>query len=243
MASPARFPNGVTNVGPSDPFAQFLSVSPLKMQMYFNDFHTYNATDWLVTLVDTDTDSGDTRTIDATEGGVLNILNNDAAADSTNLALGGAGAEPFLMTAGKKAWIGARFSSGDVSETFMAIGLAPISDVDLAGGLPADHIIIKVDTNDGNVDVSISKDSVATTATAVGTVTDYSEGTNDLTEVVLYYDGRNEVQVFVDGVKVTTMSAATWPDDEEMTLQMEVHNSEAVADNMVVDWVLVAKQR
>lgn len=238
-----NYPNGVTNVSQTSALGSFPMMDPTKVQMYFNDFHTYTATDWLVTFVDTDVDGLDAITVDATAGGVLNILNNDNAADSTNIALGGAGAEPFLLTAGKQAWIGAKFSSTDVDKNFLAVGLAPISDVDLQGGLPNDHVMILVDTADANIDISVSKDGTATTETAVGTVSDYSEGTNDLTAVMLYYNGRNAIDVFVDGVKKATLVDDNWPDDEEMTLQMEVHNSDGAADAMAVDWVMVAVER
>lgn len=243
MAAPTRFPNGVTNVNKKDPFGQLPFLDPTKVQTYFNDFHAYSADDWLETTVDTDVDGSDARTIDATAGGVLNILNNDNAADSTNLALGGTGAEPFLLPTGKRAWLGAKFSSTDVDKNFLAIGLVPVSNVDLQGGLGNDHVAIKVDSANAEIDVSVSKDGTATTETNVGTLSDYSEGTNNLTEVVLFYNGSDEIEVWVDGTKKASLVTDNWPDDEEMTLQMEIHNSDAAADAMAVDWVLAAVER
>lgn len=243
MAAPTRFPSGVTTVRKNDRFGQMPIPDPTKLQVYFNDFHAYSADDWLETVVDTNTDNGDARTIDATAGGVLNILNNDNASDSTNIALGGTGAEPFLLATGKRAWLGAKFSSTDVDKNFLAVALVPVSNVDLQGGLGNDHVAIKVDGTDANIDVSVSKDGTATTSAAVGTVSDYSEGTNDLTEVVLYYNGADEIEVWVDNAKVDTLVTDNWPDDEEMTLQMEIHNTDAAADAMAVDWVLAAVER
>lgn len=244
MSSPARFPNGVTNVGPTSAFGSLPFPSPVAYQTYFNDFHTYQADDWLVTVVDTDTGGGATRTIDATAGGVLNILNEDNALDSTQLALGGTGAEPFRLSTTKKFWLGAKFSSGDVSEVAMFIGLAS-TDTDLTGGLPQDVVLFRVDTDDANIDFVIGKGATPSTTAAIGTVSDYAEGTNNLTEVLAYYDGKGKVTLFVDGVKTNEIDVAStdYIPDTDLTLIMEVHNSEAVADNMAVDWVFVCVER
>lgn len=244
MSAPTRYPSGVTNAGPNDPLGNIGFLDPTKWQVYFNDFHTYQADDWLETVVDGGADSGDTRTIEPTAGGVLKILNNDAAADSTNLRLGGANTvEQFLLPTGKKAVLGAKFSSSDVDKNYLAVALVEGTDVDLQGGLPNDHVAIEVDTADANIDISVSKDGSATTATAVGTVADYAAGTNNLTEVILYYNGKDEIQVWVDGVKQSTLATTNWPDDEELALELEIHNSDAAADFMAVDWVLVASER
>lgn len=242
--TPTRFGNGVTNEAQTSPFYKLGFPNPFKWHVYANDFNAYSADDWLETVVDTDVDSGDARTIDATAGGVLNILNNDNAADSTNLRLGGDdGAEQFVITSGKQAYIAAKFSSTDVDKNYLAVGLVAGTDVDLQGGLPNNHIVIEVDTADANIDVSIDSGGTTTTESAVGTVSDYSEGTNDLTEVVLYYNGDDEVQVFVDGSKAATISADNVPTDTEMALEMEIHNSDAAADAMAVDYVMVAIER
>lgn len=245
MPNPQRYPSGVTSDknGPLSDVG-FGVFNPLKWQVYFNDFNTYAPDEWVETVVDTDTDAGNARTIDATAGGVLNILLDDNAADSTNLRLGSdAGAEQFLLPAGKKAVFGAKFSSTDVDKNYLAVALVSGTDVDFQGGLPNDHIAIKVDAADANIDISVSKDGTATTSTAVGTVSDYSAGTNDLTEVVLYYNGRDAVEVYVDQVKVATLASTNWPDNEEMGLGVEIHNSDAAADAMAVDWLLVAVER
>lgn len=244
MGTPTRFPNGITNVSPASAFASLPFPSPVAYQTYFNDFHTYQADDWLVTVVDTDADGLAARTIDATPGGVLNILNNNNAADSTQIALGGTGAEPFKVTIGKKFWVGAKFSSTDVDKNFLAIGLAS-TDTDLQGGLPQDVILFRVDTADADIDFVISKGASASTTTAIGSLSDYAEGTNNLTEVLAYYDGKGSVFLYVDGARVATVDVATtdYIPDTDMTLVIEAHNSDGAADAMAVDWVLVAIER
>lgn len=245
MSTPVRYTSGATSEK-NAPFADvgFGLFNPRKWHIYFNDFNAYSADDWLETVVDTDNDTNNSRTIDATAGGVLKILNDDNAADSTNLRLGGANTvEQFLLPTGKKAVLGAKFSSSDVDKNYLAVALVEGTDVDLQGGLPNDHVAIEVDSTDANIDISVSKDGSATTQAAVGTVSDYTAGTNDLTEVVLYYNGSDEIQVFVDGTKVNTLATTNWPDDEELALEMEIHNSDGAADFMAVDWVLVASER
>lgn len=238
----SRLPNGLSLDGPAARFANLGVPIPINWQVYFNDFHAYSADDWLETVVDTDTDAANARTIDATAGGVLNILLDNNAADSTNLQLGGTGAEPFVLAPGKQWYFGAKFSSTDVDKNFLAISLCT-TDTDLQGGLPNDNVTIRVDGTDANIDVVLEKDNTATTEAAVGTVSDYAEGTNDLTEVVLYGNGKGSVEVWVDGVKVTTLADTNVPDDEQLALHIEIHNTDAAADAMAVDWVLVAVER
>lgn len=242
-STPTRFPSGVTTVSASDRLRHLGFPDPTKWQTYFNDFNAFNSGEWLATVVDTDTGGGAARTIDATGGGVLNILNEDNAADSTNLALGAAGAEPFKFVSGKKAVLLAKFSSTDVDKNFLAVMLAPISDVDLQGGLPADHFGFRVDTTDANIDFTTAVNSSATTSLAIGTVSDYAEGTNNLTEVCAVWDGSTYVELYVDNVYVGRVDASSNVPDTEVTLQLEIHNSDAAADAMAVDYVLVAFER
>lgn len=238
-----RIPAGITNVAADDRLKMLPFPDPTKWQTYFNDFHVYNATDWLVTVVDTDTDGAAARTIDATAGGVLNILNNNNTADSTNLALGGTGAEPFVLTLGKRAYFMAKFSSTDVDKNFMFVGLAPISDVELQGGLPSDHFGFRVDTADANIDFTAAINSSPTTSLAIGTVADYVEGTNNLTEVCAYLDEKGTVHLYVDNVLVGSVDVSANIPNQELTLQFEMHNSDGAADAMAVDYVLVAVER
>lgn len=242
-SQPTRYPNGVTNVPAADRLKSMPFLDPTKWVTYFNDFTTYQADDWLVTRVDTDTDNADTRTIDATHGGVLNILNNNNASDSTNLALGGAGAEPFLLQLGKRAILMAKFSSADVDKNFLWVGLAPISDVELQGGLPSDHFGFRVDTTDANIDFTAAINSSPTTSLAIGTVADYVEGTNNLTEVCAYLDEKGIVHLYVDNVLKASADISSNIPNQEMTLQFEIHNSDAAADFMAVDYALVSIER
>jgi hypothetical protein len=244
MSTPTRYTSGVSTAAKGTPFGDLPFPSPVAFQTYFNDFHTFTSTDWLATVVDTDTDGAAAYTIDATAGGVLNILNNNNASDSIQLALGGTGAEPFKLTVGKRFWVGAKFSSTDVDKNYLAIGLVS-TDTDLQGGLPQDVCLFRVDSTDANIDFVIGKGASASTTTAIGTVADYAEGTNNLTEVMAYYDGKGTVRLYVDGVLTNEVDVATtdYIPDTELTLAMEIHNSDAAADAMAVDYVFVCVER
>jgi len=76
-------------------------------------------------------------------------------------------------------------------------------------------------------------------------VADYAEGTNNLTEVMAYYDGKGTVRLYVDGVLTNEVDVATtdYIPDTELTLAMEIHNSDAAADAMAVDYVFVCVER
>lgn len=241
--TPSRLQNGVTNVAANSPFSMLGFLAPMLWISYFNDFLTFVPDEWLATVVDTDGDTGNTLTIDATPGGVLNILNNDNALDSVNLQLGGDGAAQFQIPTGKQCYVAAKIGAVDPTAGFIAFGLAGAGDVDLEGGLPDDHVIVKVDDGDALIDVSVSKNGTATEEANVGTLAAYTEGTNNLTEIALYYNGKDAVEVFVDGASKAKMSTANWPDDVVLAFTMELHNSDAAADSLAVDWVFVAVER
>ena len=242
-STPSRFPNGITNVAAADRLKNLPFLDPFKWQVWSDDFNTFRPDEWDIDVVDTDADSGDTRTIEPTKGGVLKLLNNDNAADSTNIALGTAASEPFLLESGKRAILLAKFSSSDVDKNFLAIGLAPISDRDLQGGLPADHFLFRVDTADANIDFSCAINGTPSTSLAIGTVSDYAAGTNNLTEVCAYYDGANTVYLYVDNAQAAKVDITSNLPNTEMTFMAEIHNSDAAADFMAIDYAMVAIER
>ena len=111
-----RFPGGVTNVGQDAIFADLLQTDPTEYHLYFEDFDTYTAGDWVVT----ETDASATQALTAGDGGLLLLTNT--AADNDLIALQKTPAS-FTFTAGKASFFSCRFKVSDATQSDVAIGM------------------------------------------------------------------------------------------------------------------------
>lgn len=236
MATPTRFPRGVTNVGKSDPLGQFGMLDPTKWIVYFNDFHTYAAGDWTVTEV-----GAGSRALTDVNGGALLITN--AAADNDRNELQKVG-EGFLLAAGKKAFFKTRLKISDATQSDLLVGLA-VTDTTLQGSVDGDGvtdgIFFSKDDGDTNLDIQVQKNTTTgqIRATAIHTVV-----ADTFVELAWYFDGVSECRYYVDGVHKGTLDASsTYLPDTELTVSLAIMNGEAVAKTCTWDYVLACLER
>lgn len=237
MSTPVRFPGGVTNVTPISPLKQYGNPSPMTWHTYFNDFDTYVAADWTVTVV------GTTPTAALTDinGGALLLTN--AATDNSEIELQKKG-ESFLLTAGKKTIFKARFKVSDATQSDFVIGLA-ITDTTLLGAIDGagvtDGIFFSKDDGDALLDVQCQLNATTgqTRAAGVYTVVD-----DTFMTVSMYYDGVDRLEYFVDDVLYGALDAsATYLPDTELTVSVAFMNGEAVSKLMTIDYIFAAQER
>jgi len=230
MASPTRFPGGMTTTASDTTLGQFLAPDPSKLHTYWEDFDYYNAANWTVT----ETQAGATQALTDADGGVL-LLTNTAADNDLN-ALQKVG-ESFLMTAGKRAWFKARFKVSDATQSDVVIGLqiTDTTPLDVTDGI----YFLK---DDGSTTITaICRKNASTGSTSLSAGTLVSD-----TYITLgwYYDGKSSVAVFVDDVQVGTLDgSSTYLPDTELTVSFGIQNGEAVAKTMSVDFILAAQER
>lgn len=233
MGTPVRYPNGVTNAGPNDPLRNFVDTDPTKAYRYWNDFHTYTAGDWTVT----ETQAGATQAINAgAAGGVLLLTNDTGNTDVNQLQLA---SETFKYVAGKQFWMKARFALTATLANFGAvIGLA-ITDTTAAAAV-SDGIYWRKASGASTLEFVVEKDS---TETASGTLATMVSGT--FVTVAAYYNGKDEIECWVDGVKTATITTLTnLPDDEELAVTIASVNATTGAANVLaVDYLLLAVER
>lgn len=229
--SPTRFPPGVTNAAPNSNLAFFGMPDPSSWHVYFNDFNTYLASEWVVT----ETQAGATQALTAGDGGLL-LLTNSAADDDLNALQSNVGS--FLMEAGKPAVFKARFKVNDATQCDFVVGLQIIDATPLA---VSDGIWFQKDDGDALLDVYMGKSAGAgtTSALAIATVAD-----DTFLTVGWYYDGKQTLTYFVNDVAIGTLVASsTYLPDANLALSFAQANGEAVAKTMTLDYILAAKKR
>lgn len=238
MPSPVRFPNGVTNVARTNPLGELPTVDPTKVIQYFNDFHNYTAGDWVVT----ETAAGATQAVSTgAQGGVL-LLTGDGAGGATDVNQLQLTNETFRLTSGKQTWIKCRVSAtaATMDNFGILIGLA-ILDTSAVAGVTDGFYFRKaagaailesvLELNSAESSVTIAAAPGLTTATFI--------------ELAMYYNGKDAVEVYLNGAKVGTHTTLTnICTDEELTVTLASVNATAAAANVLsVDYIYVAQER
>jgi len=235
MSSPQRFSNGVVNRASSDPMGQLLQLDPTLTYSFFDDFHRYAATDWKITTVETGTA---TEVVGDEAGGVLALTNGTADDDSDVLQLSADGGttamETFAIVSGKKAWMKTRCKISDKTQSEFMIGLAKAdtTPLDVSDGL----FFIKSD-GVATLDFKTVKDSVASTSSSLATLVD-----DTYVELAVYYNGKDTVEIWVDGLKEAELTSSTLP-TTELCVTMAVKNGEAVAKVLSIDYLFLCVER
>jgi hypothetical protein len=226
MSSPTRFPYGLTTTTKASNLGQFILPDVTKAHPYFNDFDVYAAGDW--TITQTSTSAAALANID---GGALTISNGTADDSISVYQLAN---ESFKFQAGKKLWFKARFQVSDATDSDVLIGLAITDTTPLDA---TDGVFFLKSDNSAVCSLKVVKNSTATTTTAATLVS--------ATMVTLgyYYNGVDEIQIFVNDVQVGTSAVTNLPDDEELAVIFAVQNGAAASKTMTVDYILAAKER
>lgn len=231
---PTRFKNGLSNVSQESFWGSFGAMSPTKYHQYFNDFDTYAAGDWSITTVEAGGGSASEAVTDK-DGGALLITNDAADNDRDVFFLAG---ESFKFESGKKLWFEAKFQVSDATQSDAFIGLCIKTATDPVGTAPTDGVFFRKDDGDTNLDFVVTKDSTATTSTAIDTVADATDIT-----VGFYYNGVDNIAVWTDGGLVDNVAVTNLPDDEILSVFFAIQNGEAAAKTMTIDYIHVAKER
>lgn len=229
MAAPTRFPRGVTNVSPTSDAYMLAFPDPTKWHVYFNDFDE-DVVGWTETATSVGTGTSAAAVADA-DGGILRITT--AANDDDGLFLESQG-ESFLIEAGKKAFIKARFSVGDAVQSDLIVGLHSTDTTPLDATLRFAFI-----SEDGSANLFFNVDDNTTDADS-STLVVLEDDT--FVTVAAYYDGKGNVELFVNDVKTTTMTDVDVP-GAEMAIGFGYLNGAAGAETTDFDYILVAKER
>lgn len=230
MASPTRFTHGVGTRRKPDPLYNFPHPDMTDLHRFFDDFDTYTSGQWTATVTGTGTTA-----LTAGDGGLLASATSGASGDANYLQKT---TEGFSFEVGKPAWFKTRFKVSALT-TVVVIGLQ-VTDTtpeDVTDGI---YFLSTVTT--GAVTVYCRKD--ATTGSSTGT--GITLVANTFTELAWYWDGKNEVQYFQDGVQkgtITGVTASTYLPDTTTTVSFGVRTTSAAVQTLTIDYILAAKSR
>lgn len=193
---------------------------------------------WLLTVVDTDTDSGETWNLaDEGPGGQWAIVTNDADNDSMAAQVNG---EMFTCAAGKHMWFECRFKVDDADTCDWFIGLAEA----VAGeNIDAPDDCIGFINADGTANQTI--DFVGDKATAQ----DLNASTVDIADntfvtVGFYVNGVTSVAGYINGTLVAALALATANIPvQAMSPIVSIRNASAAASTMTIDYIKVIQLR
>lgn len=231
MATPSRFPKGVGTVASENSLGMFGMPDPTKYHVFFDDFNSPPlATEYTLSATSVGVGTSAFSAADA-DGGVARITTAANEDDGIFAELIGEG---FLIETGKKAWIKARFQVGDAIESDMIIGLHSTSATPQAATMR-----FLFETVDGAAAMYFNVDDNTTDADSDTVVT-----LEDDTYVTVgaYYDGKGNIDLYANDVKVTSMSDVGVP-GAEMAVGFGYLNGAVGAETTDLDYVLVVKER
>ena len=213
--------------------------------IYFDDFHKYAATDWVITTAEAGAGSATEAVITNGRDGRLKITN--AAGDNDNDFFqystdgGTTVSEIWKVTTGKRAMFKCKVRMADVDQTSMHIGLG-ITDPTPGGSGDSftDGIFFRVDDNDtdGKVDFVVKKDSTPTVTSNIATMAD-----DTLMELMWVYDENGVLSYYVDEVLGGTSVTTNLPDDQTLAISFGVQNGEAATNSLEPDFIYCAIER
>jgi len=226
MSDPTRFPGGVSSAS-SGTFKDLPYLNTSDYVIFDEDFQRYAAGDWTVT----ETNASATEALTDGQGGLLLITNT--ATDDDRVTMQKVG-ESFKFVANKKTFFEVRFQTSDATQSDLLFGLAITDTTPLDA---TDGVFFKKDDGDANIDFASLKNSAGSTVTAATTIANAT-----FVKLGFYFDGVN-FYLYKDGVQVGFVSAATIPDDEEVTPTIHLQNGEAVAKTLTVDYIKAYQER
>lgn len=237
MASPVRYPQGVSTGAKGTALFNFPAQDPSKVFSYFNDFTNYTAGDWTVTVIGVTP----TATLVANEPwGALVFTNTAVDNDGIQLQLVPSVISPV---AGKKMWFKTRLKVSDATQSDVLVGLA-VADTTLLGAIDGagvtDGIFFSKEDGDTQWDVQVQKDATTGQKRSANVAT----VTTGYVTLGFEYDGAGHTKFFVDDVHKTTLdSSSTYFPDTVLTPSIALLNGEAVAKTLTIDYVFAAIER
>jgi len=248
MATPVRYPFGVSTNEVTEPLGQFGLPDPTKWYVFFDDFETWvtdtsAAAKYTITTIEAGTGSA-TEVLGDAAFGALVVTNDDADNDSDFFQKIG---ENFLLASGKKTFFKARFKVSNATQSDWIMGLCVTDTTPIAAGGDGvtAGIFFQKDDDDTNIDFYVQKN----TTTGQLTTTAFTTAAADDTFMTLafYFDGARYVKLYVNNVQLKTVdlttTLSTYLPNTELTVTFGMVNGSAGAKVMTVDYIFAAQER
>jgi len=232
VATPVRYPSGVTNVKPADACANLPMPSRTRLQYVFDD--CYNLYAHGLDYAGTTSAALSIAPADGA-GGVIR-MNVTAVTDSyctlTQIK------EAWTVESGKRMWIGARIKPSKITDLTWGFGLGTLG-TDYVGTTPAEGVFFRKDDLAAGVDIKINTGgATSTSATDIKTTVAATWVTYEIE-----FDGVSAFKYFIDGVHVGTLTTTAFP-TTELTLFLYCESGvSSTAFTLDIDWFYAAKER
>lgn len=224
-----RFPRGITNARPNTTLAYMGQLDPTRFNTFFDDFHTYNATDWVVTAVGTGTTA-----LTPGDGGLLLVTTSAAAPDSRSAQLSVA---TFTFTAGRRMFFEAGVTLSNATLTVLQLGLV-ITDTTPTDA--TDGIYFLKPAGTANIGAFVRRDAAAGNQQNLN----IAQATTNFMVFGFEYDGKETVTFFINDVVVGSLPCtATNSPDAPLAVTFHIGNGDAVARTLTLDYIFAAKER
>jgi hypothetical protein len=208
---------------------------------------TANQAQWLMTVIDTDTDGGETVVpADAERGGVVTISNNVDALDSLEFQKNG---EAFAVNATRDIYFEMRFKVDDADDVRWGCGLATtataVFDLTASGYgsiVSANDFIgfAAADAADGNIDYISQDDGTPTSGDSGEDMAD-----DTFTTVAFHVIGDDRVKFYVNGAEVGNVSTNVPDAGAALSPWFTIANDGANDGSAVmeIDYIFIAQKR
>lgn len=234
MGSPVRFPFGISTGKKNTTFGEYPNPSPRVFHEDFDDFDRFAAAEWTITR----TGTTPTEALTDEAFGVLLLTTVASASSATHLQKVGAS---FLPTSGKGLWFSTRFKVSDATDSTFAYGLqvTDTTPLDVTDGI----YFLKAAAST-SVDLICRKNATtgSTSKTAVATMAN-----DTYIELGYYYDGKSNINIFVNNVNVYDLNLGTSPTDylpdTVLRISFGLQNGASTARTANVDYLFAAIQR
>jgi len=255
MASPTRFPAGVSTQAIGSSLGQFPLPDPTDLSVDFEDFNQYVAGDWTVT----NTTTHQTIGLVAGNGGLISTV---GGASSTTSDIGAIQSNPLNFNIATNAivstapptqlaWFYTAFKATTAANDQLQIGVAS----SIAALTPTDGIYFNKAAGSSAITFVVRKGSASLAATAysTGTTTVATLANNTFVRLGWYYDGKGNIDVFVNDAKVCSVDVgvstgtmvATFPNATNMGMGFgcKAASTAPTTADMIVDFMLSAQTR
>lgn len=255
MASPTRFPAGVSTQAIGSSLGQFPLPDPTDISVDFEDFNQYVAGDWTVT----NTTTHQTIGLVAGNGGLISTVGgassvtNDIGAIQANPLNFNIATNTITATAPptQLAWFYTAFKATTAANDQLLVGVTS-SNATLA---PTDGIYFNKAAGSTNITFVVRKSSTSLAASAYSTGTTTVATLANATFVRLgwYYDGKGNIDVFVNDVKVCSVDVgvstgtmvSSFPNAVNLGMGFgcKAASTAPTTADMIVDFMLSAQTR
>jgi hypothetical protein len=222
----SHFPSGITDDRTSVHY-DFPALNPSRVYGISQNGDEYLAGNYTVTT----TGSG-TATIVSGKGGLLTLTNGASNGDNIFLQWKGGNAttvESFLFEANKRLVFKSRFKVDNVTNSRIVIGLQSTDTTPLS---VSDGVYFIRSSSTASFSLVLAKAGTLTTIASIGTMVN-----DTFIELGFYYNGKNKIEIFVNGVKTTTATDLTNLPIVPLTLSFGVQNGSGVSRVMSINYI------